>query len=138
MNINNYIFNACVIKIILAYDSISVALVGGPNPWEGRVEITVNNSTGTVCDDAWDNKDADVVCRMLGYEGALSAPGGAAYGEGEGDIFLDDVDCAGDESHIMDCFHAGLNIDNCVHSEDASVVCRRGIILYYVYSCYPI
>ena len=47
---------------------VSVQLQNGSRPNEGRVEVTIRDVTGTICDDGFDNRDARVVCRMLGYE----------------------------------------------------------------------
>ena len=44
-----------------------IRLVGSNYTNQGGVEICVNNTWGTVCDDDFDSSDARVVCRQLGY-----------------------------------------------------------------------
>ena len=38
-------------------------------------------------------------------------------------MFLDNVDCIGNETRLEQCSHFGLGIHNCIHTEDAGVVC---------------
>ena len=102
-----------------------IRLVSPSNsPSSGRVEVLHMGTWGTICDHSWDLRDANVVCRQLGYDGALSAPRYAAFGRGTGQIWLDDVQCVGDEIAISDCYHRGWNVHNCGHHSDVGVVCR--------------
>ena len=50
---------------------IMVRLVNGKSEKEGRVEVIHNGAAGTVCNDDWDDDDAQVVCRMLGFRCVL-------------------------------------------------------------------
>ena len=45
----------------------AIHLKDGPSSAGGRVEICANKTWGTICSDFWDNKDASVVCRQLGF-----------------------------------------------------------------------
>ncbi|XP_076146832.1 galectin-3-binding protein A-like [Alosa pseudoharengus] len=98
-------------------------LVGGKSPSEGRVEVFHAGSWGTVCDDDWGTEEAQVVCRQLGFRGAISAEPGAKFGQGSGKIWLDDLGCKGSESSLSICAFKGWGVTDCSHSEDASVVC---------------
>lgn len=47
-----------------------VRLAGSPDPLRGRVEVCVNQTWGTICEDFWDTKDSSVVCKQLGFAAA--------------------------------------------------------------------
>ena len=75
-----------------------------------------------MCDDIWDDNDATVICKQLGYSRG-STRVSAYFGEGSGLILLDNVNCNGGESSIFKCYHQNFGEHDCVHNEDAGVVC---------------
>lgn len=106
-----------------------VRLVGGTAPHEGRVEILYNGVWGTICHDYWELPEANVVCHQLGFDGAVLALHSAAYGEGTGVIWMDDIHCIGIETAISQCAHQGWRVMNCAHNQDASVICKpKGVM----------
>ncbi|XP_066240409.1 neurotrypsin [Saccopteryx leptura] len=98
-------------------------LAGGSSVREGRVELYRAGQWGTVCDDQWDDADAEVVCRQLGLSGIAKAWHRARFGEGSGPVLLDEVRCTGNELSIEQCARSGWGEHNCGHQEDAGVSC---------------
>ena len=77
-----------------------------------------------MCDDHFDIKDANIVCRELGYPRAVRYYGGAHYGRGSGPIWLDNLFCTGTETSLHYCYHRGVGNHNCRHTKDVGVVCQ--------------
>lgn len=99
---------------------------------EGRVEVRFpGGEWGTICDDHFDLRDANVVCRMLNHTVAdrMFSPA-YEYGVVSDDVntWLDNLKCRGDENSLMECRHRGWGISNCGHFEDVGVVCKNDSI----------
>ncbi|XP_065509200.1 scavenger receptor cysteine-rich type 1 protein M130-like [Caloenas nicobarica] len=104
-------------------DREKIRAVGGEDGCSGRVELWHHGSWGTVCDDSWDMRDAQVACRQLGCGPAVSALREAAFGVGQGPIWLERVECRGTESSLQDCWARPGDGRACRHKEDAAVRC---------------
>ncbi|XP_036431276.1 antigen WC1.1-like [Colossoma macropomum] len=102
---------------------LPLRLRGGKGICSGRLEVYHNAKWGSICDDLWDIRDAQVVCRQLGCGPALSADGSAVFGAGVGPIWLNRVKCRGNEIHLWDCPHSLKNHTDCSHRQDAGVTC---------------
>ncbi len=90
----------------------------------GRVEVCVNGIYGTVCDDSWDNHDASVVCRQIGFSpyGAISV-GKQFYSEDHLNVVMSTVQCDGQELSLNSCNSS--QSPSCVTTRnDAGVVCQ--------------
>ncbi|XP_078685535.1 uncharacterized protein LOC144918547 [Branchiostoma floridae x Branchiostoma belcheri] len=80
---------------------------------------------GTVCHNQFDIKDADVVCKMLGYPSAQLVRNDAYFGPGRGPIYMDNLRCNGDENSLFNCSYPGWTINdlNCSYDQAAGVEC---------------
>ena len=108
----------------IACNDWDIRLVNGPTSLEGRVEVCFNNTYGSVCHDLWNENDARVVCRQLGFSSENSSVlRNAFYNSSSGPIYLDNVQCEGDEDSLRNC-SLSREIDDCTHSEDAGVRCQ--------------
>ena len=102
-------------------------MVGAGVDYEGQVEVCFNGLWGTVCDDNWGVEDATTVCRILGYGSSnLAIPTTSNFLDYTAlirPIFLDEVQCNGSESSILDCLSVEPGRHDCVHAQDAGVFC---------------
>lgn len=86
-----------------------------------------SGSWGTVCADSWDLKDANVVCRQLGFEGATAATYSGFRRGIQGLRWKDDVRCRGNETSLTECPHNGwTKYYYCYSNKDAGAVCITG------------
>ncbi|KAL5007147.1 hypothetical protein ScPMuIL_015953 [Solemya velum] len=89
----------------------------------GNVEVLMYGEWGTVCDDSWNIKNANVVCRELGFKSAQRATVKSHFGRSSRPIWFDNVRCKGSEGTILDCPRVRPDVAGCNHNEDAGVVC---------------
>ncbi|XP_071177833.1 scavenger receptor cysteine-rich type 1 protein M160-like [Mytilus edulis] len=89
----------------------------------GMLKIFYNGVWGTVCDDSFDDIDAQVACRQLGYNNGIFIGVKDTYPKGT--IWLDDVDCSGAEKKLSHCTHAGWGVENCFRGENVKIKCNN-------------
>ena len=134
-----------------------VRLVGSSNQYEGRVEVCINDTWGTVCDDSWGSVDATVICKQLEYaytgctlihtttiissdhdnitnyfihyyiDGKYYT--NAYFGAGSGTIWFDNVACTSSNTKLVQCSSNPIGEEDCSHSEDAGVGCEGAYML---------
>ncbi|XP_063406017.1 neurotrypsin-like [Mytilus trossulus] len=88
---------------------------------EGRLEINYKGEWGTVCDNYFDDGDAAVACRQLGYCSGMMIAASRVQ-DGQDTIWLSDVVCSGSESKLVNCIY-NVHTTRCEHYEDVGIHC---------------
>lgn len=97
---------------------------GGNQTHQGNVEVFHLGRWGGVCDDEWDERDAAVVCRQLGFKGVARATHNSHFGAARHKHYwMDNMYCSGEEKTLSDCRFEGWGSSDCTHAEAAGVIC---------------
>ncbi|NWR82119.1 C163A protein, partial [Centropus unirufus] len=107
-----------------------VRLAGGPGRCAGRVEIFLEGSWASVCQDGWAMAGASVVCHQLGCGKALAAPGSARFGAGTGQPWAGGSGCVGTEEALWDCPAGAWH--GCQRGGGAGAICSELLSLRLV------
>lgn len=61
---------------------------------------------------------------------------GQPFGRGTGPVHMNGVECQGNESSILQCYHRGWGNHVCDHSRDVSVNCTSYRSMFHIYYLY--
>ncbi|XP_048012008.1 deleted in malignant brain tumors 1 protein-like [Megalobrama amblycephala] len=98
-------------------------LVDGSHRCSGRLEIRDGQSWVSVCAAAFDQQDAEVVCRELDCGAPVQVLGEDAFGKGDAQMWTQEIQCRGNEAQIHDCPLLSSQKHNCSHDNDVGVIC---------------
>ncbi|XP_067009482.2 protein bark beetle [Anabrus simplex] len=109
--------------------TVPVRLVGGRTEMEGRLQVRIGRTWGTVCNYGWDIVDAALVCHQLGLvlnpdDWFLQRADIPASGTSE-NVILSNVRCTEDDIDITKCRaeHVAEFENSCSHENDVGLRC---------------
>jgi hypothetical protein len=85
----------------------------------GYLEVFYMGEWRGVCDDSFDENDALVACRQMGFSGVESY----TTTTGTSRFWLDELACTGTEARLDDCPNGGWGVHDCSASECIGLVC---------------
>ncbi|XP_068440985.1 scavenger receptor cysteine-rich type 1 protein M130-like [Clinocottus analis] len=129
-SLKNCVTSSSSYKLQVITCSDSVRLVDGTSLCSGRLEVKSTQSTqwSSVCEEDFDQQDAEVVCRELGC-GAPSVLQGALYGEVEAPMWTKEFQCGGNESALLDCRSSGSERNTCSPGKAVGLTCSEPVRL---------
>ena len=72
----------------------------------------------------WRKKEADIVCRQLGFPEAITAVGYSAFGEGSGPVLMSSVRCRGTEKTLQRCSYQDWVDSDLSPGYEVGVICK--------------
>ena len=95
-----------------------------------------------MCNSGWSSNEAtaNVACKQLGYYGYIdyyyiNYYSNVYYGSGSGSIWLDNLNCQGNEKSLFSCPTNQIGNYNCSHNDDVGVRCYCKFLNQF-FSCF--
>jgi len=105
-----------------------VEIKGGNSLAVGNVYVTNSEwKTGPVCHHGWDDNEANVVCKQLGFNLGGTATHNSQFGDvNQRTYAMNAVDCYGNETRIQDCHYTKSMPSSCYNygNKAAGVICN--------------
>ena len=112
-----------IIYLVEPITNGTLRLLGSDLPHEGRLEVFINHQWVRVCDDGWNEADAGVVCRQLGFGSSGRVQQFQISGSGR-ELVIPIFFCFGNESTLLNCNHREMAMSDCDISDDVGVICN--------------
>ena len=96
------------------------------NGYSGLLEVYFDGEWGYVCDNGWTEVNGDVVCSILGYDGATSSSG--SHFSSDVNYKLNFINCVGEEEDLLDCPYRLYTPNSCSISVHVTISCVPGKI----------
>ncbi|EDV22998.1 uncharacterized protein TRIADDRAFT_681, partial [Trichoplax adhaerens] len=100
----------------------ALRLVRGSNNRTGRLEIFHNKRWGAICDDGFNDINAHVACKQLGFVSFEWYHCCSVYGIDEF-LWMENITCYGNESMLANCSHSPWGSHDCSGYETMSLKC---------------
>ncbi|KAL9984307.1 hypothetical protein ACROYT_G006583 [Oculina patagonica] len=115
--------------LVLLYSETHVRLTGHNATFAGRVEVFSHKVWGRVLHSVsssikWGQLEASVVCRQLGFPGAITALRYSSFGEGSGPVLMSKVQCTGSEKTLQQCQYDNWVNSELLHDNEVGVICK--------------
>ena len=106
------------------FSFLDEGLVRLTNESSGLLEVFYNGEWGYVCDDGWKDINGDVVCSILGYDGADSSS--TSQYSSDVNYRLNFIYCIGNETDLLDCSYSQYTPGYCSVNEHVHISCATG------------
>lgn len=119
-----------VTEAVMVEDSAPVRLLGGRTKNEGRLQVKINGTWGTVCSYGWTKRDAALACQQIGSvlnpsDWELQRNEIPLAGTAE-EVLLSNVRCTEDDYDVTRCLaETQHDFENtCTHEHDVGLRCH--------------